>query len=348
MDIIDKIIKKSNVKDQRTEEWLNYRKRRIGGSEMHFIERLNPNNIKTFINDFIYNKIDRKKFYIFACQFGILLENEIQEFSQVYHKCIIRNTGVLQNEIIPHVCYSPDGLSLIDNKVILFEFKCPYSRIPNGFIPANYLSQLNTGLNTIRECESAYYCECEFKFCVFDDLFNYDKYNTSIHTIKKERNMGNLYESYGIICLYADTDKNNINNDNDFCIGDKAIFDSKVLKNIYNSKYKTCYFNELNISNLKHDNNLPYHDKKKLPTRQLISDIKDLFNKHISEKKCFVKGYIYWKLYNYNTILKEKDYSYFDSNMIKKILHVGNLLNIIDNDNKEVDECIEYVKKYIK
>ena len=44
---------------QRTGEWIKYRNIRIGGSEMHYICKLSKNNLNSFINNFIFNKIDR-------------------------------------------------------------------------------------------------------------------------------------------------------------------------------------------------------------------------------------------------------------------------------------------------
>lgn len=354
---IQNIIKKNeNQPSQRTGEWIQYRNIRIGGSEMHNICKLSKNNLYSFINNFMFNKIDRKHMFIPPCEFGNLFENEIHKFTEIKYNTTIYDIGVIQYDKLRSACYSPDGVGIVNNKIILFEFKCPYSRIPSNKIKFDYQCQINTGLNVIRECEKCYYCEGEFKKCKIDDLYNFNEFDKNCHDANIARNFNTMYVTYGLIYIYKlNNDEINENNtkDNkilDFGKSNKYYF-TNILNEIYKKNYKIVYFSDL-IKNKKINtkllnekkNKMPYNNTKQLPDEQLINELHKIYLSYIAENNGIAVGYIPWKLYNYNMIEHEKKINFFDESVTIKLLYVGYLLNMASTI-ENVDKKKEYILK---
>ena len=106
----------------------------------------------------------------------------------------IYETGSLPG-VIPNHHYSPDGLGIVDkNKIrilvteshykklpdvclVLFEFKNPYSRIPDGLIPIDYRIQVQTGLNDIPETDIGIFLDMVVRPCSLKDLDWSNEYN---------------------------------------------------------------------------------------------------------------------------------------------------------------------------
>ena len=368
--IISNIYKRCReIPDQRTPEWFKYKKMRIGGSEMYNVCKLNKNNVDSFINNFLFNKIDRVYKFIAPCEFGNLFEDEIQCTVEKKYKTKIYNFGVIQYDKLKSVCYSPDGIGIVNNKVILFEFKCPYTRIPSDTIKYDYQCQINTGLNVINECEEAYYCEGEFKKCKLEDLFNYEVFDTDFHNILLNRDFNKLYNTYGLIYIYQINKNNNflvskcsnikeeINPYNKYNTIDIGNLNKKdfvdVLYKIHKKEYKIVYFNDLIKNKIitddileKYKDLLPYNDNKKLITKDLLKIIQNAFETYINKKNGKTVGYIPWKLYNYNMILHNKKKEFFNDDLKCKLSYIGYVLNHSSTLNV-LDEKKEYIKKSI-
>lgn len=350
MDKIKQIQTKcENGPQQRTNEWITYRNIRIGGSEMHNICKLSKKNINGFITNFLYNKIDRKYMFIAPCEFGNLFENEIHKYTEIKYDTTIYEFNVMQYDKLKSVCYSCDGVGIVDNKIILFEFKCPYSRIPSDKIKYDYLCQINTGLNVMRECEKCYYCEGEFKKCKINDLYNYNEFDKNFHDACLIRNFNNMYVTYGIIYIYITNENNKENNAEPIDIGlvNKYNF-INILNEIYKKKYKIVYFSDLvknkKINKLLNDNKdiLPYNNTKQLPNKNIINELQKIYTAYIKEKNGIVIGYLPWKLYNYNMIEHKKEINFFNEHMVSKLLYIGYLLNF----TKTIDD-VDKKKAYI-
>ncbi len=347
---IQKIIKKNeNQPSQRTGEWIKYKNIRIGGSEMHYICKLSKNNLNSFINNFIYNKIDRKNIFIPPCEFGNLFENEIHKYTEIKYNTKIYDIGVIQYDKLKSTCYSPDGIGIVDDKIILFEFKCPYTRIPSEKIKYDYQCQINTGLHVIRECEKCYYCEGEFKKCKIDDLYNYNEFDKICHDVSIIRNFNKMYVTYGIIYIYKQKDIKNDKKENEIidigCLNKYNFIN--ILNEIYKKNYKTVYYSDL-IKNNKitkeiiNNNNLPYNNTKKLPNKETINKLHEIYKSYINEQNGTVIGYIPWKLYNYNMIEQKKKINFFDENMTTKLIYIGYLLNMASTI-ENIDKKKEYI-----
>ena len=91
--------------------------------------------------------------------FGILLEELHWKYIQTKLGCVI---------VIPHskissdapLWYNADGIGIIGDEFVLFEFKTPHSRkVTNNDIPAYYYDQVQVGLMLHTQCGYAYYSE---------------------------------------------------------------------------------------------------------------------------------------------------------------------------------------------
>lgn len=349
-DDLNEILDKSNkMPKQRTVEWIDHKQTRIGGSEMNKICSLNNNNIDSFIKGFLLDKLFKKKVYIKACQFGILFENEIHKFTEMYHNNIkIHEVNIIQHDI-ESVCYSPDGVGCVNNELVLFEFKCPITRIPiKNKIKPEYKNQILTGLIVLDKCKYSLYCEGEFKICELYDLLNTNKFNTIVHNKDLNRNFTNLYNSYGIIYIYT---LYPFDNDTfiDFGTSNENQFNTLLYK-LHNNEYKQLYVSDLSNNNNANDN--PYNNNKKLKNNVYdLMSIIDTFHNHVKSINGVSIGYIPYKLYNYNVIKVERENNFFNDIMINKLKCVHNILTTtksLDAEQKQRDYIInskEDIKK---
>ena len=177
-------------------EWLQSRYFSIGGSE-----------IASFMTDIPFNKpyqnirklvetklgIDTFKGNKYT-RWGNLCEELTRLFAEHTFSAEIFETGSLPGSI-PHHHYSPDGLGIIDKEYLkkyvseehydklpsvccaLFEFKNPYSRIPDGRIPVHYMIQVQTGLNDIPQTDVGIFLDMVVRPCSLDDLNWSNNYN---------------------------------------------------------------------------------------------------------------------------------------------------------------------------
>jgi hypothetical protein len=343
---------------QRTSEWFQYRRLKIGGSEMHNICKLSNQYINTYIS-FLLNKIDKKDFCVYPCIFGNTFENEICQYTEQKYNTVIYEMNVINYDKIDGVCYSPDGIGIVNNHIVLFEFKCPVTRVPASTIKYEYQCQINTGLQVLNYCKKCYYCEGEFKKCKLNDLYNYDKFDTRTHNVNLERDFKNLYASYGIMFIYTekkDTDYSLID------IGELNTYEFKgLMNNIGKKKYNILYFSDL-ISNQAFDKNIinkykhmfPYNNTKTLPTSDFINILIDVALNYIKNNNLHAIGYIPWKLYNYNTIESYQVPDFFNEYMLKKIDCTHKLLteadkhNTIEKKRYHINNNIEFIKSVIE
>jgi hypothetical protein len=179
-------------------EWIQSRHFSIGGSE-----------IASFMSDIPYNKpyqnirklvetklgLDTFKGNKYT-RWGNLCEELTRLFAENTFHTEIYETGSLPGSI-PHHHYSPDGLGIVDKKYIkpyvseshyeslpsiccsLFEFKNPYSRIPDGNIPVHYMIQVQVGLNDIPLTDVGIFLDMVVRPCSLNDLDWTNNYNTS-------------------------------------------------------------------------------------------------------------------------------------------------------------------------
>lgn len=205
-DILNAFVTKYNkLPKQGSEEWLKNRTYRIGGSEISTVLGKNPyQKIKALLQTHT-GLSSFKGFY--ATYWGTVFENMIRN-----HVNDILNCNIVETGAIPHLeheffAYSPDGLSvvdvqtlknlldnhnkeicetIVDNKesIILFEFKCPHSRVPTGNVPIYYVDQPRMGMKVIDICEMAVFIEAVYKVCALDEIGYNNNYNYNYHKDK--------------------------------------------------------------------------------------------------------------------------------------------------------------------
>jgi hypothetical protein len=181
-------IKNNESAKQGTAEWYAMRVFNIGGSEMSVITGENP---YSKIEDLVATKVGFKKFTgNMPCTWGKIFEmNTNILIKTILNIKEIHETGSLPGAV-DHQRYSPDGLAVIktlydtdtgamyEYAIVLFEFKSPFSKIPDGTIPKHYVPQVKTGLCSIPISEYAIFINNTFRKCPLYDLdssMNYDK-----------------------------------------------------------------------------------------------------------------------------------------------------------------------------
>lgn len=220
--LLDSFIEKySHLPTQGSDEWKKLRENFIGGSELSTV--LKQNKHKT-INKLILEKLGFDKFHGNAItHWGNVFEELIRIHCEEMFSCNIRETGS-----IPYkdgfLSYSPDGLAVVPThklkkqfsklekgvdensptQLVLFEFKCPHSRIPSNEIPEYYLPQVKVGMNIIDIMETAIFVQAVYRRCSFDQL-KYNSFHNPYGHYKKVDCTNNPIEC-GFMIVYSEED----------------------------------------------------------------------------------------------------------------------------------------------
>ena len=180
----------------------------IGGSEISSVLGLNH---YSKIRDLVERKCGLDVFNGSpATRWGKMMENVIHRYTECLFKVVIEETGSLpglhNKDGVAVSSYSPDGLCTADKdnvfKIlsaepswqspsewvnipqklnILFEFKCPYMRIPTTTIPAHYLSQPLKGQCVIPITDMGIFGDMALRKCKINDFGFNEKYDTWFH-----------------------------------------------------------------------------------------------------------------------------------------------------------------------
>jgi hypothetical protein len=221
--------KEQNGIRQHDPGWDLARLRRIGGSSLGTIQGLNRfSNIGKLIGE----RIGIYKFVGgIPLQWGNLFEEVIKQFVEHDRGCEILGED-LYVECHSDMSYSPDGLAVMDiideymfeeetyvdtptgrekrvemvvtevpkTAIVLAEFKCPYSRLPNGAVPESYVSQVKMGLELLEVASVGLYAEGVFRRCTWEQLGNNPLFDRTL----VPKSSGRLPLAYGIIGFYID------------------------------------------------------------------------------------------------------------------------------------------------
>ena len=187
---------KNGIK-QRSAEWHTARQYTVGGSTMATIQGLNP---FSSIYKFISERVGLSSFFAnIKPQWGNLMEDIITRYVELRLQCRVQGTDfyVLGGE---NTSYSPDGLAVIDHNLVpgpeevfeddvqiahgrqitLLEFKCPYSRLPGGYVPKYYKPQVLMGLDLLEIPTIGLYIEAVIRRCKWEDLGNNPRCDTTL------------------------------------------------------------------------------------------------------------------------------------------------------------------------
>ena len=208
------------------EEWLDKKRKTIGGSEM---ASLIGSSIFKGVRELIESKVGITKWSgDYRTHWGNLFEPVIQTFIEYDKNIKIIGTEIWILGQSQRQSYSPDGLStmminyehtieekqpdgtviqriviLPEEKTVLHEFKCPFSRHPGREPPKWYVPQVKTGLDTIPIADVGLYTEAIFRRCCYLDLQMDNDDFTQTFT-QKTRCGGKLPIAMGFIGFYFD------------------------------------------------------------------------------------------------------------------------------------------------
>lgn len=265
-----------HLPEQGSDEWKALRKDFIGGSEVATVLKQNKNKSVTKL---VLEKLGFDPFRGNGItHWGNVFEEMIRLHCEEVFSCSIRETGSIPYEH-GNLSYSPDGLAVIStnklqhrfghltegldakagSQLVLFEFKCPHSRLPSFEVPEHYWPQVNIGMNIIDIMETAIFVQATYRRCAFDMLKHNRRHNPSGHF--KRADTTNTPVECGFMVIYADelTDNDEglkmamleiggveevyINGESILDIGtlsDASMFE-EVLGNCVNKTYKVDY-----------------------------------------------------------------------------------------------------------
>lgn len=193
---------------QNSQEWQVERRKYIGGSEMGTVlGKETHNNVMNLITKKLPYEITNfcDNFPKFACKWGHLFEPVIKQITNNKLKTNIvgDNIWIRDPSVHPHITNSPDGFGIVkfkraasgkkksmlqpsptagtEERITLFEFKCPISRTPKeDSIPNWYLPQIQNGLNISSEIvDISLFVDAKFVKCSIEDFkldaFHFDQ-----------------------------------------------------------------------------------------------------------------------------------------------------------------------------
>jgi putative phage-type endonuclease len=163
----------ANLSRQGSDDWLEGRKYAFGGSEMATVLGNNPyENLTQLIN----KKVTRENNLDDARLWGHLFEPVSKLFITKERGTKIHEFGSIPHPYFP-VCYSPDGILIEGDDLVLLEIKNPIWRGVDT-IPIYYLDQVQCGMNIIN-CTHTLFAQFQFRRChMYTDSksYSYDRY----------------------------------------------------------------------------------------------------------------------------------------------------------------------------
>lgn len=345
--------KYKNLPEQGSQEWIEKRKYAIGGSEFAMI-------VNNKLADLISLKTNLSKIPdLLVMRWGNIFEELARHIAEHVFLCDIYEAGSIPSVHSDKKNYSMDGAGIVHFKdgkrVILFEFKCLYSRIPeHGKVYENYLPQILSGLSDIPIFDQCVYIEHVFRLCPMKNLSLEDKtMNEYFHSVKVD----DYPFACGLMGIYYDCKKqipelndyeesylDRLNNVSYIDFGSMRTKDdigmfsfvTKMMKN----KYFNTWLSPMELDAKKFTDEIEFIDEN-FKFRDLVTDHKKnlkQFKKWCDRKDYKCIGYIPWKLYDYNAVIVDKvpDYTLKYIDKIEKCMSIVESLNkISDIDERE-------------
>lgn len=188
-----------NLAPQGSEEWLEARSYSFGGSEMGTV--MGKNKYDNW-DQLVQRKSCQINNRSDATEWGHLFEPIAKLFIKQDHGTIYE-FGSIPHSYYP-VCYSPDGLMIIEDDLVMIEIKNPiYRGIHN--IPSSYIEQVQTGMSIIN-VKNCHFWQFRFRRCKLGTgPWNFD-YDRPYHKEYRKRckDMGNI--SFGYLHWDVDCD----------------------------------------------------------------------------------------------------------------------------------------------
>lgn len=173
----------SHLPAQGTDAWLESRRTKIGGSEVASVIGKSP-YMKPYELICKKNSV-QKKLKSAACTFGRIFEDVAVHHIEVTTGLKVHHLGAIPSSMYP-VCYSPDGVLVVDGKLELIEIKCPFRRSKIETVPDHYNCQIQTGMNVL-PCNTTRFYQFRFRACKIEDMGPTAFYNRWLHFEARKR-----------------------------------------------------------------------------------------------------------------------------------------------------------------
>ena len=214
----------AHLPDQGTKEWLDLRRFHIGGSE---IGVLTGDNKFSNMKKLIAGKVGLCNFKgVMATRWGKAFEKVTTLIMQSVLDVdgSIQETSSLEGGI-PNQRFSPDGLAVIkmicggridgeyiecsEYVTVLFEFKSPYSSVPDGVIPKYYMPQVLAGLCSIPIADFGLFVNNMYRKCSLSQFDVNSDYDTKFHNKDEGKVEVGRPIALGFILVYVSEDTYN-------------------------------------------------------------------------------------------------------------------------------------------
>lgn len=185
---------------QHDPKWHAARKLTIGGSSFAILMGLNA---FTTLREYLSQKLGLTHFVAdIKPQWGNLFEEVIKRQVEHMYGCTIYGEDLfVLHETNRGITYSPDGLAIVDGECVLFEFKCPYSRIPGAAVPVYYVPQVKMGLEVLAPPQYGIYAEAVFRRCAWRDCGPTRAFDTTL--VARPCPNGTPPLAYGFVGVYG-------------------------------------------------------------------------------------------------------------------------------------------------
>ena len=170
-----------NIFEQGSDDWLEGRRYAFGGSEIATVLDEDP---YTNFTELLQKKKTKENLREENTEWGKLFEPVAKIFITIERK-----TKIHEFSSIPHcyypVCYSPDGILVEEDDLVLLEIKCPIRRNIH-YIPSYYLHQIKTGM-CILNVKHTIFAQYRFRRCAIWTDPNSPSYDRVYHKDFKTR-----------------------------------------------------------------------------------------------------------------------------------------------------------------
>ena len=222
------------VIEQRSQEWYECRNNLLTASD--FGQALGVGTYGN-VGTLIKKKIDPDSYPFKSCpplEWGVKFEPVAQEIYCLRERAHIHEFGLLKHPGHNFLGASPDGIN--ENGVML-EIKCPYKRVIDGTISAQYFHQIQGQLDV---CDLE---ECDFLECKFEE------YETEEEFLKDTnyRNLTKNNMEKGIIIRYYDNGTKYLYSAIDESPEEKVYWKYSTLKGHPNAKVSYWYLSRYHV-----------------------------------------------------------------------------------------------------
>lgn len=200
LEVFNKIVNISNsLPEQCTDEWLEFRKNRLTGSDLATAIGTNPySNSKSLLLQKVTNITSFKGNE--ATEWGKKYESEAIKMYEIVSGEKVEELNIIPHSDIDFLAYSPDGLTIPIKKpnsnfetFKLIEIKCPMKRKIDESIPEHYYAQVQLGLHTLYKYGIDTTCDF-IEYCPYDNELN-KPFQLKILNIKRSQEWWDANES---------------------------------------------------------------------------------------------------------------------------------------------------------